>query len=97
MRILYALFLALLALPAAAQLQFKERLEVPTKTYAPIFELMRIPSGLVAFRTYQERNLNTDRVFEYYLTTDQLQTQGLVEVKIKKGFDLIGYDTDGNN
>lgn len=97
MRILYALFLALLALPAAAQLQFKERLEIPTQSYDPIFELMRVPNGLVAFRTYQERNLNADRVFEYYLTTDQLQSQGLVEVKIKKGFDLIGYDTDGNN
>lgn len=97
MRILLFLFLALVALPSMAQLQFKERLEVPTQTFDPVFELMRIPSGLVAFRTIQPRSLDADRVFEYYLTSDQLQSQGLVEVKIRKGFDLIGYDTDGDN
>lgn len=97
MRILLFLFLALLALPAAAQLQYKERLEVPTQTYDPIFELMRVPDGLVAFRTIQPRSLDAERVFEYFLTSEQLESQGLVEVKIRKGFDLIGYDTDGNN
>jgi hypothetical protein len=97
MRILLFLFLALVALPSVAQLQFKERLEVPTQTFDPAFELMRIPSGLVAFRTFQPRSLDADRVFEYYLTSEQLQSQGLVEVKIRKGFDLIGYDTDGDN
>ena len=97
MRILLFLFLALVALPSVAQLQFKERLEVPTQTFDPVFELMRIPSGLVAFRTFQPRSLDADRVFEYYLTSDQLQSQGLVEVKMRKGFDLIGYDTDGDN
>lgn len=97
MRIMLFLFLALVALPSVAQLQFKERLEVPTQTFDPAFELMRIPSGLVAFRTFQPRSLDADRVFEYYLTSEQLQSQGLVEVKIRKGFDLIGYDTDGDN
>lgn len=97
MRILLFLFLALVSLPSAAQLQFKERMEVPAQTFDPTFELMRIPAGLVAFRTYQPRNLDADRVFEYFLTNDQLQSQGLVEVKMRKGFDLIGYDTDANN
>ena len=97
MRILLFLFIALLALPATAQLQFKERLEVPTETYDPIFELMRVPDGLVAFRTIQPRSLDAERVFEYFLTSEQLESQGLAEVKIRKGFDLIGYDTDGNN
>lgn len=97
MRILLFLFLALVALPSVAQLQFKERLEIPTQTFDPVFELMRIPSGLVAFRTFQPRSLDADRVFEYFLSSDQLQSQGLVEVKIRKGFDLIGYDTDGDN
>jgi hypothetical protein len=97
MRILLFLFLALVALPSVAQLQFKERLEVPTQTFDPVFELMRIPSGLVAFRTFQPRSLDADRVFEYFLASDQLQSQGLVEVKMRKGFDMIGYDTDGDN
>jgi hypothetical protein len=97
MRILLFLFLALAARPAAAQLQFNERLELPAQTFDPIFELMRIPNGLVGFRTFQPKSLDADRVFEYFLTSDQLQSQGLVEVKIRKGYDVIGYDTDGNN
>lgn len=84
----------LLALPAAAQLQFLDRQEMPAQSYEPVFELMRIPSGLVAFRTFQPRSLDADRVFEYYLTDTRLQAQRLVEVKIKRGFDMIGYDTD---
>jgi hypothetical protein len=90
------LFLALVlfSLPAAAQLQFLERQEMPAKAFEPVFELMRIPSGLVAFRTFQPRSLDADRVFEYYLTNTRLQSEGLVEVKIKRGFDMIGYDTD---
>ena len=92
----YSLLLALflLALPAAAQLQFLDRQETPAQSFEPVFELMRIPSGLVAFRTFQPRRLDADRVFEYYLTNTQLQSDGLVEVKIRRGFDMIGYDTD---
>jgi hypothetical protein len=93
-RFLIALFLGLLALPVAAQLQFKERMEIPADSFEPIFELMRIPSGLVAFRTFQPRKLNADLVFEYYITTDLLQSEPIKEVKIKEGFDMIGYDVD---
>ena len=93
-RFLLALFLGLLAMPAAAQLQFKERMETPAASFEPIFELIRIPSGLVAFRTFQPRSLNASLVFEYYLTTDLLQSDGVKEVKIKAGFDMIGYDSD---
>ena len=93
-RYILALFLLLLALPVAAQLQFKERMETPAESFEPIFELMRIPSGLVAFRTFQARKLNADLVFEYFLMTDLLQSDTIKEVKIKEGFDMIGYDID---
>ena len=93
-RYILALFLLLLALPVAAQLQFKERMETPAESFEPIFELMRIPSGLVAFRTFQARKLNADLVFEYFLLTDLLQSDTIKEVKIKEGFDMIGYDID---
>ena len=42
-RYILALFFVLLALPVAAQLQFKERIETPAESYEPIYELMRIP------------------------------------------------------
>jgi hypothetical protein len=93
-RFLLTLFLGLLALPVAAQLQFKERMETPAESFEPVFELMRIPSGLVAFRTFQSRKLTADLVFEYYLTTDLLQSDTIKEVKVKAGFDMIGYDVD---
>ena len=93
-RYIIALFFVLLALPVAAQLQFKERTEIPAESYEPIYELMRIPSGLVAFRTFQQRKLNANLVFEYFLTSDLLQTDTIKEVKVKAGFDMIGYDID---
>jgi hypothetical protein len=93
-RFLLAVFLGLFAFPAAAQLQFKERMETPAESFEPIYELIRIPSGLVAFRTFQARNLTADLVFEYFLTSDLLQSDGVKEVKIKAGFDMIGYDSD---
>jgi hypothetical protein len=93
-RFLLVLFLGLLALPVAAQLQFKERMETPAESFEPVFELMRTPSGLVAFRTFQSRKLNADLVFEYFLMTDLLQSDTIKEVKIKEGFDMIGYDID---
>ena len=93
-RFLLVLFLGLLALPVAAQLQFKERMETPAESFEPVFELMRTPSGLVAFRTFQARKLNADLVFEYFLMTDLLQSDTIKEVKIKEGFDMIGYDID---
>lgn len=93
-RFILAFFLLLLAFPVAAQLQFKERMETPAESFEPIFELIRIPSGMVAFRTFQARKLNADLVFEYFLMTDLLQTDPIKEVKIKEGFDMIGYDID---
>ena len=89
-----AFFLVLLALPVAAQLQFKERTEIPAESFEPIYELMRIPSGLVGFRTFQSRNLTADLVFEYFVSSDLLQSDTIKEVKVKAGFDMIGYDTD---
>ena len=50
----------------------------------------------MAFRTFQARNLTADLVFEYYLTSDLLQSDGIKEVKIQAGYDMIGYDVDGN-
>lgn len=93
-RYIFTLFLALLAIPVAAQLQFQERMETPAESFEPIFELMRIPSGLVAFRTFQSRKLTSDLVFEYYVTSDLLQPDTIKEVKVKEGFDMIGYDID---
>ena len=93
-RYILALFFVLLALPVAAQLQFKERIETPAESYEPIYELMRIPSGLVAFRTFQSRKLTADLVFEYYLTSDRMESDSIKEVKVKAGFDMIGYDID---
>ena len=93
-RYILALFFVLLALPVAAQLQFKERIETPAESYEPIYELMRIPSGLVAFRTFQSRKLTADLVFEYFLTSDSMESDSIKEVKVKAGFDMIGYDID---
>jgi len=93
-QVIFILLSYFLVLSAAAQVVFVERHELPAQSYDPNFELMKIPSGLVAFRTYQERSFSTDRVFQYFLSGQNLQASGLNEVSMKPGFDMMGYDTD---
>lgn len=93
-RIIFFLLTYFLILSAPAQVVFVERHELPAQSYDPNFELMKIPSGLVAFRTYQERSFSSDRVFQYFLSDQNLLASGLNEVSMKPGFDMMGYDTD---
>ena len=81
--------------PVFGQLKFMERYEQVSAPFDPIFEIMRIPDGLVSFRTYQARNLTASRVFQYFRSDMNLGSTGMIELEIRNGFDMIGYDTDG--
>lgn len=91
--------LLFLSLGAAlqAQVKFVSRFEVPTEPYDPIFEMMRLPDGLVSFRTFQARSFTSPKVFQFFVSDFDLNTRGLVELNLRPGFDMIGYDTDGSN
>lgn len=82
---------------AQAQVKFLSRFEVPGQPYDPVFEMMRIPDGLVSFRTYQTRNFSSEKVFQFFVSDLDLNSKGLIELSLRPGFDMIGYDTDGLN
>jgi hypothetical protein len=88
------LFLIILSSQSIAQLKFMERHEQLTQAFDPIFEIMRLPDGLVSFRTFQSTNQNSERVFQYFKTDLNFKSGEVIEVKLKNGFEMIGYDTD---
>lgn len=90
------LFIFLSSIGAAqAQVKFLSRFEVRGQPYDPVFEMMRIPDGLVSFRTYQARNFSSEKVFQFFKSDLDLNSSGLIELSLRPGFDMIGYDTDG--
>lgn len=96
-RYLTLLILLFLGWSASAQVKFVSRFEVQGQPYDPVFEMMRIPDGLVSFRTFQARNFSSAKVFQYFVSDTDLQTPGLVELSLRSGYEMVGYDTDGMN
>lgn len=80
-----------------AQVKFISRFEVVGEPYDPAFEMMRIPDGLVSFRTLQERNFSSEKVFQFFITNQDLISKGMIELSLRPGFEMVGYDTEGNN
>lgn len=95
--ILTLLFFACSMFAVQAQVKFLSRFEVQGQPYDPVFEMMRIPNGLVVFRTYQARNLSSEKVFQFFKTNQDLKSDALIELNLRPGFDMIGYDIEGND
>jgi hypothetical protein len=91
------LVLGFIGLPLLAQVKFINRFEVLGEPYDPTFEMMRIPDGLVSFRTFQEKGFISNKAFQFFVTDLELKTKGLIELSMRPGYDMIGYDTDGLN
>ncbi|MFN3997091.1 transcriptional regulator [Algoriphagus sp.] len=95
MKRILTLFLFLSCIVALqAQVKFLSRFEVPGQPFDPVFEMMRIPDGLVSFRTYQERSFTKGKVFQFFISDLDLNTKGLIELTIRPGFEMVGYDID---
>jgi hypothetical protein len=88
--------LGLLCFPLLAQVKFIERFEIIGEPYDSPFEMMRLPEGLVSFRTFQARGFSSSRVFQYFVSDLNLKTDGVIEVGVKNGYDMVGYDIDGH-
>lgn len=91
------LFLAGSISPLIAQVKFIERFEVLEEPNDPTFEMMRIEDGLVSFRTYQGRGFSAKKVFQFFVSDLDLESKGLIELEMRPGYEMVGYDTDGNN
>lgn len=96
-RILIVMIFLIPMFAAQAQVEFLSRFEVQGQAYDPVFEMMRIPNGLVSFRTYQERSFSSGKVFQFFKSDFDLKTEGLIELSIRPGFEMIGYDIEGEN
>jgi hypothetical protein len=96
-RFLALWFLVSFGLSVQAQVKFIAHFEVVGQPFDPTFEMMRLPEGLVSFRTFQEKGISSDRVFQFFKSDQDLKTAGLVELNIKPGYDMVGYDIDGDN
>jgi len=80
-----------------AQVKFLNRFEVQSDLYDPGFQMSQIENGIVSFRTIPEKTLSFNRVFQYFVSDFNLNSQdGIVEFPVKPGFDMVGFDTDGN-
>lgn len=96
-RILILLIFLIPMSATMAQVKFLTRFEVRGQPYDPVFEMMRIPDGLVSFRTYQARNFSSEKVFQFFKTNRDLESGGLIELNLRPGFEMIGYDIEGEN
>jgi len=85
-----------MTLQGFSQVEFVSRFEVESEYFDPLFEMVRTDDGMIAFRTIAKRAFSGDRVFQYMLFDQELNTEsGMIELPVQQGFDMIGYDLDG--
>jgi len=84
------------AFSAFSQLMYVDRLEVPSAFTEKNFIVIPKQSGLIAFRVQPDKGLNLKASLQYFLTDFNLKSDSFKEIKIRDGFDLTGYDLDGD-
>jgi hypothetical protein len=85
-----------MAVSAFSQLMYVNRFEVPSTFSEKNFIVIPRQGGLIAFRVQPEKGLNLKANLQYFLTDFNLQSDSYKEIKIKDGFDLTGYDLEGD-
>ncbi|MCL6257963.1 transcriptional regulator [Aquiflexum sp. TKW24L] len=90
------LLLFSLAFSAFSQVMYVDRFEVPTSFSDQNFIVIPNLGGLIAFRVQPEKGMNLRRALQYFLTDNNLNSDSLKEIKIKDGYDLMGYDLEGD-
>jgi hypothetical protein len=89
------LFSLALAFSAFSQLMFVDRLEVPSNFIEKDFLVIPRQGGLIAFRVQPEKGLNLKGNLQYFLTDFNLKSDSFKEIRVKDGYDLVGYDLEG--
>jgi hypothetical protein len=94
--ILTLLFALTLVFSAFPQLMYVDRFEVPSSFNEKNFIVIPRLGGLIAFRIQPEKGLNLKSNLQYFLTDFNLKSDSFKEIRIKDGFDLTGYDLEGD-
>lgn len=90
------LFLLVTQFQVFGQIKFLSRFEIKGEAYDPPFETMRTDLGLVSFRTITTKSFSGERVFQFFISDNNLNSNGIIELAVRINFDMIGYDTDGD-
>ncbi|MDN3205675.1 transcriptional regulator [Algoriphagus sediminis] len=92
-RLLSFLLLMCLSYGGFTQVNFVKRLEISSDFYDDTFEMLRLETGVVAFRTIPEKGLNFRLVLQFInLDFDLNSEKGLFEYPVRSGYSLVGYD-----
>ncbi len=78
-----------------AQVKYVARFEVETDFFDPVFETVKTESGLVSFRTLQKKVLSSDKAFQYFISDENLNGKGVIELSVREGYEMVGYDAYG--
>ena len=89
------LFSLLFEISAFSQVMFVDRFEIPSNFIEKDFIVVAKQGGLVAFRVQPEKGLNFKSNLQYFLTDFNLNSDNLKEIKVRDGYDLVGYDLEG--
>jgi hypothetical protein len=89
------LFSFILAFPAFSQLMYVDRFEVHTSFSDPNFIVIPRQGGLIAFRVQPDKGLSFKGTLQYFLTDYNLKSDSFKEIRVKDGYDLSGYDLEG--
>lgn len=81
---------------AFSQVMFVDRFEIPSNFIEKDFIVVAKQSGLVAFRVQPEKGLNFKSNLQYFLTDFNLKSDNFKEIKVRDGYDLVGYDLEGD-
>ncbi len=78
-------------------MNFVKRLEIGSEFYDDTFEMLRLETGVAAFRTVPEKGLNFREKLQFINLDFELNSdKGLFEYPVRNGFSLVGYDfSDG--
>ena len=97
MKQLFVLVLILfLGFKSFAQVEYVARFEVETDFFDPLFETIPTNQGLISFRTLSKKAFNNRRTFQYFISDLELNTDGLIELPVRDGFDMVGFDLEGD-
>lgn len=81
---------------AGAQVQFIQRMEVPTDWYDDDFIVMPRKEGFVAFRVVSEKFQTRKNTFQYVLGDLQLTDPTPNIFSLQENSELLGFDLDGD-
>ncbi|GAB3664622.1 hypothetical protein GCM10028791_40280 [Echinicola sediminis] len=82
-------------LVASAQVQFVQRVEVPTEWDDHDYIVLPTEEGTISFRTKSERGFGAQQRMQYFTTDRQLNASEVFEFPVEDFFNLAGFDLDG--